>query len=712
MEKAVQPHKSAPQELIPVRTRPCEFIRVHVAGESTVSKRHTITVHVDNPEPIELTMKSLTTECPWIQVTRPAITTIGPAESFVLNISAAYLQPCLKYGLVVLDCTRADGHRTQIQQPIVLYAQSAAEKRHRVVFKEKVVHKEVEVQVPVTVERVVHKEVRVEVPVTVEVPVEVPGPERRVEVPGPERIVYLKPGETQPTSVERVVHKEVPVPGPTQVVRVEVPKEVKVPYIVERVKTVKVAGPFREKIVEKIAETTGIDFPNDTDKAAKVVPCGQSAKWPKWPKWLPGCLCGCAQAGPAVAQAEPDTTQTELVHTFSEAASRGPQHSEEAMLSGMSAERIAEADKTTKAAQAELATAKTELAEASSVTAARLNERSELATLEREATAKRIGEADKATKAAQAELATAKTELAEASSVAAKNEEECSKVKRANLALTMHISTADSTLVAAQAAALKKESGYENELTALGKQLADAKADVIRAESSAAKAKEESEAAALEREATVKQFDEANKATKAAHAKLAASKTELAEASSVAAKNEEEHSRLNMEISAANAEVLAVQAAALKKESDYENELTALGKQLADAEADVIRAESSAIEAKEESEAARSTLVDVETEAAKKESEYKAKLAEMKRLTNVEIQSRNTELALEKTRYKQEIELVAQQLNTETAKLAERAAIDKAKAADLCKVRGRFALKIWIVDASLTIANFCRRRML
>ena len=157
---------------------------------------------------------------------------------------------------------------------------------------------------------------------------------------------------------------------------------------------------------------------------------------------------------------------------------------------------------------------------------------------------------------------------------------------------------------------------------------------------------------------------------------------------------------------------MAAQAAALKKESDYENELASLGKQLADAEADVIRAESSAAEAKEECEAAHSTMVDVETKAAKKESEYEAKLAEVKRLANVEMQSRTAELALEKTRYKQEIELVAQQLNSKTAKLAETAAIDKAKAADLYKVRGKFPLQMLIDDASLTIADFCRRRML
>ncbi len=113
---------------------------------------------------------------------------------------------------------------------------------------EKIVEKEVRVEVPVEVEKIVEKEVRVEVPVEkivekevrVEVPVEkIVEKEVRVEVPVEvEKIVEVP--------VEKIVEKEVRVEVPVEVEKiVEVPVE----KIVEKVVEVPV-----EKIVEKVVE--------------------------------------------------------------------------------------------------------------------------------------------------------------------------------------------------------------------------------------------------------------------------------------------------------------------------------------------------------------------------------------------------------------------------------------------------------------------------
>ena len=116
---------------------------------------------------------------------------------------------------------------------------------------EKIVEKEVRVEVPVEVEKIVEKEVRVEVPVEkivekevrVEVPVEV---EKIVEVP-----------------VEKIVEKEVRVEVPVEVEKiVEVPVE----KIVEKVVEVPV-----EKIVEKVVEKeVRVEVP--VEKVVEVLP--------------------------------------------------------------------------------------------------------------------------------------------------------------------------------------------------------------------------------------------------------------------------------------------------------------------------------------------------------------------------------------------------------------------------------------------------------
>ena len=142
---------------------------------------------------------------------------------------------------------------------------------------EKIVEKEVRVEVPVEVEKIVEKEVRVEVPVEkivekevrVEVPVEV---EKIVEVPV-EKIVE----KVVEVPVEKIVEKEVRVEVPVEVEKiVEVPVEkivekvVEVPVekIVE--KEVRVEVPV-EKIVEKVVEKeVRVEVP--VEKVVEVLP--------------------------------------------------------------------------------------------------------------------------------------------------------------------------------------------------------------------------------------------------------------------------------------------------------------------------------------------------------------------------------------------------------------------------------------------------------
>ncbi len=130
---------------------------------------------------------------------------------------------------------------------------------------EKIVEKEVRVEVPVEVEKIVEKEVRVEVPVEkivekevrVEVPVEkIVEKEVRVEVPVEvEKIVEVP--------VEKIVEKEVRVEVPVEVEKiVEVPVE----KIVEKVVEVPV-----EKIVEKVVEKeVRVEVP--VEKVVEVLP--------------------------------------------------------------------------------------------------------------------------------------------------------------------------------------------------------------------------------------------------------------------------------------------------------------------------------------------------------------------------------------------------------------------------------------------------------
>lgn len=130
---------------------------------------------------------------------------------------------------------------------------------------EKIVEKEVRVEVPVEVEKIVEKEVRVEVPVEVEkivekeVPVEVEKiveKEVRVEVP-------------VPVEVEKIVEKEVLVEVPVEkIVEKEVRVEVPVEKIVEKVveKEVRVEVPV-EKIVEKEVR---VEVP--VEKVVEVLP--------------------------------------------------------------------------------------------------------------------------------------------------------------------------------------------------------------------------------------------------------------------------------------------------------------------------------------------------------------------------------------------------------------------------------------------------------
>ena len=147
---------------------------------------------------------------------------------------------------------------------------------------EKIVEKEVRVEVPVEVEKIVEKEVRVEVPVEkivekevrVEVPVEkIVEKEVRVEVPVEvEKIVEVP--------VEKIVEKEVRVEVPVEVEKiVEVPVEkivekvVEVPVekIVEKeVRVVRVEVPV-EKIVEKVVEKeVRVEVP--VEKVVEVLP--------------------------------------------------------------------------------------------------------------------------------------------------------------------------------------------------------------------------------------------------------------------------------------------------------------------------------------------------------------------------------------------------------------------------------------------------------
>ena len=118
---------------------------------------------------------------------------------------------------------------------------------------EKIVEKEVRVEVPVEVEKIVEKEVRVEVPVPVEVE-KIVEKEVRVEVPV-EKIVEKEVRVEVP--VEKIVEKEV---------RVEVPVEVE--KIVEKVveKEVRVEVPV-EKIVEKEVR---VEVP--VEKVVEVLP--------------------------------------------------------------------------------------------------------------------------------------------------------------------------------------------------------------------------------------------------------------------------------------------------------------------------------------------------------------------------------------------------------------------------------------------------------
>ena len=132
---------------------------------------------------------------------------------------------------------------------------------------EKIVEKEVRVEVPVEVEKIVEKEVRVEVPVEVEKIVE---KEVRVEVPV-EKIVEKEVRVEVPVEVEKIV--EVPVEKIVEKeVRVEVPVEVEkivevpVEKIVEKVVEVPV-----EKIVEKVVEKeVRVEVP--VEKVVEVLP--------------------------------------------------------------------------------------------------------------------------------------------------------------------------------------------------------------------------------------------------------------------------------------------------------------------------------------------------------------------------------------------------------------------------------------------------------
>ena len=120
---------------------------------------------------------------------------------------------------------------------------------------EKIVEKEVRVEVPVEVEKIVEKEVRVEVPVEVEKIVE---KEVRVEVP-------------VPVEVEKIVEKEVRVEVPVEkIVEKEVRVEVPVEKIVE--KEVRVEVPVEvEKIVEKVVEKeVRVEVP--VEKVVEVLP--------------------------------------------------------------------------------------------------------------------------------------------------------------------------------------------------------------------------------------------------------------------------------------------------------------------------------------------------------------------------------------------------------------------------------------------------------
>lgn len=131
---------------------------------------------------------------------------------------------------------------------------------------EKIVEKEVRVEVPVEVEKIVEKEVRVEVPVEkiiekevrVEVPVEVEKiveKEVRVEVPVPVEVEKIVEKEVLvEVPVEKIVEKEVRVEVPVEkIVEKEVRVEVPVEKIVE--KEVRVEVPVEvEKIVEKVVE--------------------------------------------------------------------------------------------------------------------------------------------------------------------------------------------------------------------------------------------------------------------------------------------------------------------------------------------------------------------------------------------------------------------------------------------------------------------------
>ena len=138
---------------------------------------------------------------------------------------------------------------------------------------EKIVEREVRVEVPVEkiVERVVEKEVRVEVPVEKivekEVRVEVPV-EKIVEVPV-EKIVE----KIVKVPVEKIVEKEVRVEVPVEkIVEKEVRVEVPVEKIVEKIVEVPV-----EKIVEKVIEVvpparTGIVVADAPDPVGIVPP--------------------------------------------------------------------------------------------------------------------------------------------------------------------------------------------------------------------------------------------------------------------------------------------------------------------------------------------------------------------------------------------------------------------------------------------------------
>ncbi len=134
---------------------------------------------------------------------------------------------------------------------------------------EKIVEKEVRVEVPVEVEKIVEKEVRVEVPVEVEKIVE---KEVRVEVPVPVEVEKIVEKEVRvEVPVEKIVEKEVRVEVPVEKivekeVRVEVPVEVE--KIVEKVveKEVRVEVPV-EKIVEKEVR---VEVP--VEKVVEVLP--------------------------------------------------------------------------------------------------------------------------------------------------------------------------------------------------------------------------------------------------------------------------------------------------------------------------------------------------------------------------------------------------------------------------------------------------------